>query len=95
MRGLDGDWRVERTGGLLSPMPGVWKRIHGNRGETRLGLLPGVPFRVEARLAGAALIYRAPFSMIIDELRPTPDGVWLGRTMLYGRELGRFRMQRR
>jgi len=28
---------VERTGNLLPPMIGVWRRISGDRGETRVG----------------------------------------------------------
>jgi len=43
VRELDGDWQVKRTGGLLPPMLGVWKHIRGDRGETRLGPLPGIP----------------------------------------------------
>ena len=38
---LDGVWNVERRGGLLPPLVGVRKRIHGDRGETKGGPLPG------------------------------------------------------
>src|SRR5918912_3308931 len=30
--GLEGLWQVERAGGLLPPMVGVWKRIEGAQG---------------------------------------------------------------
>jgi hypothetical protein len=95
VRDLEGDWRVERISGLLPPMLGVWKRIHGDHGETRLGPLPGVPFQVEQYEGNVRLIYRPPFSMLIDTLRPDPDGSWLGQSTLGGRMLGRFRMTRR
>ena len=92
---LEGDWRVARMSGLLPPMFGVWKRIRGPQGETRLGPLPGIAFRIEEREGSIALIYRAPFSMFIDTLRPGPHGSWVGRTTVCGREFGRFRMSRR
>src|SRR5439155_1623698 len=44
---LDGFWRVERVRGLLPPLYGVRKRIEGDHGETRIGPLPGLPFRVD------------------------------------------------
>jgi hypothetical protein len=91
---LEGDWRVERLSGALPPMAGVGKRIRGDRGETRLGPLPVWPFRVERRGDRVALVYRPPFSPLVDELRPQPDGSWLGRSTLFGRELGRFRLVR-
>jgi hypothetical protein len=94
-RALEGDWRVERTGGLLPPLPGVWKRIRNDRGETWVGLLPGWPFRVEPREGHFALVYSWPFSAFVDELRAAPDGSWLGRATLGGREFGRFRMIRK
>src|ERR1043166_831679 len=53
---LDGEWNVERRGGLLPPLVGVRKRIHGNRGETTYGRLPGMPFDI----VGLSLRYRAP-----------------------------------
>lgn len=65
---LGGDWRVERLGGLLPPMVGVWKRIRGERGETHLGPLLRYPFRVERRGGRPALVYRPPFSALVVEL---------------------------
>jgi ferritin-like metal-binding protein YciE len=91
---LEGDWRVERLGGILPPMPGVWKRIRGGGGETCVGPLPAWPFRVERRGERVALVYRPPFSGFVDELRAGTDGAWNGRATLGGRELGRFRMVR-
>jgi hypothetical protein len=92
---LDGDWRVERLSGLLPPMPGVWKRIRGSRGETRLGPLPGITFQVEQGEGSISLIYRRPFSMIIDKLWNESEGSWVGQATVIGVELGRFRMSRR
>jgi ferritin-like metal-binding protein YciE len=91
---LEGDWRIERVGGLLPPMIGVRKRIRGERGETRVGPFLAYPFAVEWREGYGALVYRPPFSGLVDEVRAAPDGSWLGRSTLGGRELGRFRMVR-
>ena len=92
--GLEGDWRVERAGGLLPPMPGVWKRIRGSGGETCVGPVAAWPFRVERRGERVALVYRPPFSAFVDEVHAGTEGVWNGRATLGGRELGRFRMVR-
>jgi ferritin-like metal-binding protein YciE len=89
---LEGDWRIERLGGLLPPMVGLRKRIRGDRGETRVGPLVFWPFRIERRGERVALVYRAPFSGLVDELEAAADGSILGRSVLGGRELGRFRM---
>ena len=97
MTNLEGEWRVERLGGLLPPMIGIWKRIHGDGGQTRIGLLwPGAPFRLVQRCEGhVALVYRPPLWGLVDELRIEADGSsWLGRAMLGSYELGRFRMTR-
>ena len=91
---LEGDWRVERLGGLLPPMAGVRKRVRGESGETRFGPFLGYPFTVERREGYVALAYRPPFSGVVDELEAAPDGSILGRSVLGGRELGRFRMVR-
>ncbi len=91
---LEGDWHVERLGGLLPPMVGVRKRIRGESGETRFGPFLGYPFTVERREGYVALAYRPPFSGVVDEVRAAPDGSILGRSVLGGRELGRFRMVR-
>jgi ferritin-like metal-binding protein YciE len=91
---LEGLWRVERTGGLLPPMVGVRKRIENARGETLLGPLAGWPFGVERRRGGFALVYRQPFSAFVDEVRPAPGGYWVGRSLVGGREFGRFEMRR-
>ena len=91
---IEGAWRVQRTGGLLPPMLGVWKRIEGARGETRVGFLVGWPFDVERRPDGFALVYRFPFSAIVDEIRAAPGGSWVGSSVVGGRKFGRFRMRR-
>ncbi len=92
--GLDGGWRVERLGGLLPPMVGVGKRIRGDRGETRLGPLLRISFRVGRRGGRPVLVYRPPFSAVVDELSPGGRGLWLGRATVGGRPVGRFRMIR-
>ena len=74
MKDLQGEWRVERMSGLLPPMIGVRKRIRGEQGETRIGPLLGVPFRLERREGRVALIYRPPLSMVVDELWAEADG---------------------
>jgi ferritin-like metal-binding protein YciE len=76
-------------------MIGVRKRISGDRGETRIGFLPGWPLRVERSEERVAMIYGRPFSALVDEVWAGAHGSWLGRSTLAGRELGRFRMQRR
>ena len=88
MAELDGTWSVERLSGVLPPMLGVRKRIAGSTGETKVGLLPGVPFVVE----GLSLRYRLPLSGLVDHLEPDGDG-YGGRAVYRGRELGRFRMR--
>ena len=84
---LDGEWKVERTGGWLPPLLGVRKRIRGSRGETAIGPLPGVPFGV------AGLELRYPGGFFVDVVEPDGDG-YSGRATFRGRELGRFRMTR-
>lgn len=86
---LQGEWRVQRTGGLLPPLLGVRKRIHGTRGETRLGPLPGIPFEVR----GLSLQYRRPFSGLVDELEPEDHG-FRGTTQFRGTTIGTFLLRR-
>jgi ferritin-like metal-binding protein YciE len=86
---LDGVWDVKRTGGLLPPLIGVRKEIHGTRGETLLpGGLIGMPFDV----VGLELHYRAPFAGFADILVPR-DGGFSGRTTFRRRTIGRFEMR--
>jgi hypothetical protein len=85
---------VSRIGGALPSMPLVRKRISGDRGVTRVGPLPGVPFRVEAAGEGARLVHRGPLSVLVDELSPDADGSWAGTATVGGRGSGRFRMTR-
>jgi hypothetical protein len=82
---LDGDWEVERVSGALPPLAGVRKRIAGDRGVTTLGRLR-FPFVVD----GLELRYSFPPGLV-DVLQPEGDG-FVGRTRLFGRELGRFRL---
>jgi hypothetical protein len=85
VEGLDGTWDVKRAGGMLPPLVGVKKIIHGAHGETRLGRLVGVPFRVD----GLTLRYHAPFGAFVDVLEPDAEG-YSGRATVLGREYGRF-----
>lgn len=88
MADLDGVWMVERVGGLLPPMWGVRKRIEGERGQTKLGSLPGAPFEVR----GLELHYRGPLTGFVDVLNPAGD-IFEGRATFCGREFGRFRLR--
>jgi hypothetical protein len=87
---LDGTWDVRRSGGLLPPLLGVRKRIHGDAGETRVGPLFGVPFRV----VGAELRYRGPLTGFVDVLEPAGPGRFRGRATFRGLEFGRFELVR-
>ena len=89
MAELDGVWNVNRLGGLLPPLIGVRKVIHGNWGETKLGPLPGASFDV----VGRSLRYRAPFTGFVDELEPDGDR-YFGLATFRGRQFGRFAMER-
>ncbi len=100
LRNLQGDWKVERLSGPL-PMPFVWKRVRGSRGETRvlpswriggLPLEPKLPFGLEQREGRVALIYRPPLSFLVDELRLEEDGSWLGRANAADFQYAWFRM---
>src|SRR5207302_10843224 len=72
---LDGTWNVRRTGGLLPPLAGVRKEIHGTHGKTPLftGIV-GVPFDVVC----LELHYWQPLSCFVDILTPR-DGALAGR----------------
>jgi hypothetical protein len=85
MSELDGTWRVERTGGFLPPLVGVRKHIAGERGVTRVGSLPGVPFDV----VGNELRYRRPFASFVDVVTPDDRG-FSGRATFCGRTFGLF-----
>jgi ferritin-like metal-binding protein YciE len=85
---LDGVWEVRRTGGALPPLHGVRKRIHGRSGETLFGPVP-VRFEVQGR----ELRYRAPLVGLVDVLEPQ-DGGFRGRTIWFGRAIGRFELRR-
>jgi hypothetical protein len=88
--GLDGDWQVYRTGGLLPPLVGVRKHIEGGKGWTSIGPFPGAPFDV----VGNELRYRAPFQGFVDVVEPSSQG-YQGRATAFGYEIGTFRLQRR
>ena len=88
MSDLDGDWSVERIGGLLPPLLGVRKTIRGAAGRTTLGPV-GAAFDV----VGLELRYRSPLTGFVDVLEPDRDG-WNGRALFRGREYGRFRLER-
>jgi len=89
--GLHGVWEVERTGGALPPLLGVRKRIHGSRGSTVVGPLPGVPFEVR----GNELHYRAPFTGFVDVVEPDGPDRYRGRATFRGVTYGHFAMRRR
>jgi ferritin-like metal-binding protein YciE len=90
MTELDGTWDVRRVGGMLPPLYGVRKRIHGARGTT---------LAADGRLAagfdvvGTELRYRTPFTGFVDVLE-ADDGGFRGRVLYRGRELGQFAMNR-
>ncbi len=91
---LEGRWRLERLSGVLPPLIAARKEIRGYRGKTQLGPLLEASFRVEEREDCLALIYRPPFSMLVDEVRKESEGSWLGKATLGGRAFGQFRMTR-
>jgi hypothetical protein len=80
---LDGEWGVR-------PLPGVTKRIAGDRGETIVGGVLSLPFDVR----GLELRYRGPLSGLVDVLEPRGDG-FRGRATLFGRTVGTFRLVRK
>ena len=90
MSEFDGVWEVRRTGGLLPPLIGVRKEIRGNRGETKLGPLLGIPFD----LRDHTLHYRGLLSGFVDELEPDSAG-FRGRATFRGREFGTFVLRKR
>ena len=90
MTQLDGVWKVERESGALPPLPGVTKRIHGTRGQTRFPGLPPMTFEVR----GLSLHYHAPFDSFVDVLEPDSPDVLRGRATLRGRTFGHFTMRR-
>jgi hypothetical protein len=77
---LDGEWNVR-------PLPGVRKRIKGDRGET---IVAGfVRFRFDVR--GLELHYRFPLRGLVDVLEPDGEG-FRGRATLFGLSLGTFHL---
>jgi len=85
---LEGTWNVHRTGGLLPPLVGVRKEIHGTSGKTTFPRgIAGVPFDV----VGLELRYRPPFDDFVDLLAPHGDA-FAGRATFRGREFGRFEL---
>ncbi len=91
---LEGEWRLQRLSGALPPLIGVRKEVRGDRGKTWFGPFPAASFRVEEREDCLALVYRPPFSVLVDEVRRESEGSWLGKATLGGRTFGRFRMTR-
>ena len=75
-------------------MIGVWKRISGDRGETRVGPLIRLPLRVERSGGQTVLAYEPPLSALVDEISPGSPDLWHGRTTLGGLPFARFRMVR-
>ena len=91
MAGLDGVWEVERTGGALPPLVGCRKRIHGTRGTTVFGALPGMAFDVR----GNELHYRGPFAGFVDVVESDGADRYRGRATFRGLTFGQFVMRRR
>jgi ferritin-like metal-binding protein YciE len=83
---LDGLWTVQRESGLLPPLMGVRKVINGDHGWTTVG-----PARAAFDVVGHELRYRSPLRGFVDVLE-REDGGWKGRSLLAGREYGRFRL---
>ena len=83
---LDGLWAVQRESGLLPPLMGVRKVITGDHGWTTVG-----PARAAFDVVGRELRYRQPLRGFVDVLEQD-DGGWKGRSLLAGREYGRFRL---
>lgn len=78
---MNGEWTLDRTGGL------VRKHIVGDKGWT---IVAGVriPFRVD----GNRLRYPFP---LVDELHGDGPDAYTGTAKLLGLPVGRFRMHRR
>jgi ferritin-like metal-binding protein YciE len=87
---LDGVWDVKRVSGVLPPLLGMRKRIHGTRGETLLG-----PVRIPFEVRGHELHYRGPLRGFVDVLEPGENGdLYRGRSTLKDNEFGTFEMRR-
>jgi hypothetical protein len=80
---LEGEWFVR-------PLPGVTKRIVGERGWTIVAGVVRLPFDVR----GLELRYRGPLAGLVDVLEPDGDG-YRGRATLFGRTVGAFRLVRK
>jgi hypothetical protein len=101
VKNLEGDWKVERLSGPV-PMPFVWKRIRGGRGETHVlprswqaigaPLEPKFPFELKQREGHVSLIYRPPLSFMVDDLRLEANGSWLGQATAAGIRYAWFQM---
>ena len=89
MNELNGVWAVDRVSGVLPPLGGCVKRIHGDQGTTEFPRFPGMPFEVR----GLELHYRPPFALLVDKLEPQ-NGGYLGHATMLGREFGQFRLRR-
>jgi hypothetical protein len=87
---LDGVWDVKRLSGLLPPLAGVRKRIHGARGQTVLG-----PLRMTFDVRGDELRYRRPFHGFVDVVDVVDADHIRGRATFRGREYGRFELRRK
>ena len=101
VKNLEGDWKVERLSGPV-PMPFVWKRIRGGRGETHVlphswqaigaPLEPKFPFELKQCEGHVSLIYRPPLSFMVDDLRLEANGSWLGQAKAAGIRYAWFQM---
>jgi hypothetical protein len=90
-----GRFALERLGGLLPPLRPVVKEIGPDgRGVTRLGPLR-MRFRCERGEGSIRLRYPFTGGLLVDELRPEPDGSWHGDGFFLGLRYGSFRMRPR
>jgi hypothetical protein len=85
---LDGTWDIRRLSGALPPLYGVRKRITGDHGETVLG-----PLTLGFDVVDRELRYRGLFRGLVDVVERSGDR-YVGRSLLFGRELGRFELRR-
>jgi hypothetical protein len=86
---MDGEWRLQRLGGLLPPLRFMRKEIADTHGRTVIGKLL-LHFDVEDN----ELHYRFPLKGLVDVVEPGPGNRRRGRARLFGCGIGSFLMIR-